>query len=125
MTEIKNNRQFGLIMTAGFSALGVVIPIIKHRQIHWSLLGIAILFLLLAVVAPLALSKPRLIWLRLGEKLGFINSRILFSFIYLTLFSFIHFIFFITKRDKLKRRWKQYSSTYFEKSDISSFKNPF
>ncbi|MGZ3788835.1 MAG: SxtJ family membrane protein [Bacteriovorax sp.] len=125
MPEIKTNRHFGLIMTGACLVLGVIIPFIKHKPVHVSLVITACLFLFFALVFPQLLERPRQWWLVLGEKLGAINTRILFTIIYLTLFTIVHFIFFLMKRDKMKRGWKKYSSTYQVKSEISSFQDPF
>lgn len=125
MPEIKKNRNFGFIMTGGFLLVGLVIPLIKHNPFHLSLLVLAVIFFLFAVFTPQFLEKPRLWWLRLGEKLGIINTRILFTLIYLTIFSFVHLIFKILQRDKMKRKWKKYATTYQVKTKISSFDDPF
>ncbi len=125
MQEIKSLRHFGLIMAACFGVLGIAIPLYKVQIINPLFTALAGLFLLLAVLAPASLKKFREWWMLLGEILGAINSRILFTFLYFTLFTFIHYIFRLLKRDRFKRRWKAYSSTYVEKSQLSNFSDPF
>ena len=122
---VEANRHFGFIMTAGFLVLGALIPFIKHKPFHPSLLIIAALFLLAAFIMPVRLEKPRQYWLWLGEKLGIINTNILFSLIYLSLFTLVHLIFVILRRDRLKQSFKKYSSTYLVKTKVSSFTDPF
>lgn len=124
-TNRRELRVFAFIMMSGFLVLGAGIPLLKGKSIHLALVAIAVLFLLLGLLTPDLLEKPRRFWIWLGEKLGFINTRILFTFLYLTIFSFVHLVFMLTGRDRMKRKWKKYSSTYLEKTKISSFSDPF
>lgn len=125
MKEIKSLRHFGFFMSAAFLFLGMGIPLLKKKDIHPVLCAVAGLFLLLAIFSPETLKKIREWWLLLGEKLGLINSKILFTILYLTLFSLVHLIFKLMGRDKFKKKWKGYESTYTEKQKISSFSDPF
>ena len=125
MSKTSTNRNFGFIMTGGFLVLGFIIPFIKHRPAHLWLISLSLVFLLFAFFAPTLLEKPRILWLKLGHNLGIINTRLLFTFIYLSLFSLVHFIFIILRRDKLKSVWKKYPSTFQQKNEISSFCDPF
>lgn len=121
----KTNRNFGLIMSFGFLVLGIVIPFIKRQNVHYFLVIVSALFFILAIISPMTLNFFRVRWLKLGEVLGKINSKIIFSIIYILIFSTIHLIFKILRRDKLKLKWKKYSSTYADKTQVSSFLDPF
>ena len=125
LIETKTNRNFGLIMSICFFVVGALIPFFKHKPNHISLLILASLFLFIAFIAPNLLTKPRHYWLILGEKLGIINTKILFTLIYLSVFSLVHLVFIMTRRDRLMRAWKKYPSTYQIKTKISSFADPF
>jgi hypothetical protein len=125
MQEIKSLRPFGFFMSAAFFILGAGIPLLKNKEIHPLLTVIACAFLFFTLVYPEALRNVRKWWLILGEKLGLINSRILFTILYLTLFSLVHLVFKMMGRDKFKKKWKGYDSTYSEKQKISSFADPF
>lgn len=119
------NRHFAFIMTGCLLLLGAVIPYLKGKAFHFPLLAAAGILFIAGLLFPMMLEQTRQKWLWLGEKLGHINSRIIFTVIYLGLFSFVHLVFFLTGRDKMLRRWKKYSSTFKEKKSISSFKDPF
>lgn len=119
------NRNFALIMTAGLLLLGVGIPLLKKNTINNPTVILAFIFLAVGLIWPALLEKPRIYWIWLGEKLGFINSRILFTLLYMILFSFVHLIFIITGRDKMLKSWKKYSTTYKIKNSVSSFRDPF
>lgn len=124
-TKPNTNRHFGLIMTVGFLVLGILIPLIKSHPVKLPLIAIAGVCLFFGLFFPDLLEKPRKAWIYLGDKLGHFNSRIIFSCLYLTLFSFVHLIFKITGRDKLLKNWKAYQSTFKIKSTLSSFSDPF
>jgi hypothetical protein len=119
------NRQFAFIMTIACIVFGSIIPFIKGKNLHNWLNILAIIFLFFGLFGPKYLQKTRLIWLKFGEFLGKINTKIIFTFIYLSVFSFVHFIQFLIGRDRLKKRFKKYQTTYEIKEKISSFNDPF
>lgn len=121
----KTNRNFAFIMTSGFLVVGAGIPFIKGHAIHLWAVILATLFFLSGLFVPHLLEKPRHAWIWLGEKLGAINSRVLLTLLYGTLFSFIHLIFLLIGRDKMMSAWKKYPTTYKEKKSISAFRDPF
>lgn len=128
VNPVKNpneNRNFALIMTAGLLLFGAGLPLFKKHSINTPIVVLALLFLAIGLIRPALLEKPRVYWIWLGEKLGYINSRIMFSVLYMILFSFVHLVFIVTGRDKMQKRWKKYSTTYKIKNNISSFRDPF
>lgn len=125
MNEIKSLRVFGLMMAFAFAVLGIFIPYYRDNFVYPVLAALSGLFLLMALFAPAGLRKFREWWIMLGEFLGAVNSRILFSILYLTLFTLIHFFFRLFRRDRMKRRWKAYETTYVVKTAVSNFSDPF
>lgn len=125
MQETKSLRQFGFIMAFCFGVLGIAIPLYKVKVINPLFTALALLFLILALVAPGRLKKFREWWMLLGEILGTINSKILFTLFFFTIFTSIHYIFRLLKRDRFKRKWKAYDSTYVQKLKLSNFSDPF
>jgi len=125
MQETKSLRQFGFIMALCFGVLGIGLPLYKYKMINPLFTALAVLFLALAIFIPDALKKFREWWMLLGEILGTINSKILFTIFFFTIITMIHYIFRLIKRDRFKRKWKAYDSTYVEKSKLSNFSDPF
>lgn len=125
MNETKSLRHFGLIMAAGFAVIGAVIPYYKRQIVYPLLILIAGLFFILSLLAPKALKKFREWWMLIGEVLGTINSRILFTFMFLTIFTGIHFLFRCLGRDRFKRKWKAYDTTYVVRTTLTNFSDPF
>jgi hypothetical protein len=123
--DSKNNRNFGLIMAFVFIFFGVLKPLMKHSPINrLSFFGAGIL-ILISLFRPNSLKKIRSFWILFGEKIGAFNSKIIFTILYFSLFSVLHLIFILMKRDKMKKDWKRYQSTYELKNRISDFNDPF
>jgi hypothetical protein len=119
------NRNFSFILTFCLLVIGFFIPIYRGHSIHPVIIILAMIILILGLMYPGLLTKPRCYWIWLGEKLGFINSSIILTILYLSLFSLIHLFFYLLKRDKMLRKWKQYDSTFKEKNNLLSFSDPF
>lgn len=75
--------SFALIVSAGF----IVIAALQWRRgaAEWvwvTLLAIAAVLLLAAAVAPALLRPVYRVWMRIGEALGWINTRILLTLVF-------------------------------------------
>jgi hypothetical protein len=74
----KELREFGLITAAIAAGLfGLVLPWLKHHAIPYAPWIVAVVMLLLALLAPLALKPVYRIWIKIGDLLGWINTRII------------------------------------------------
>lgn len=125
MQKIKENRIFGMILSFALLLFGLFIPLYKNKPSNVYLIALAGIFLICSLFFAEILTKPRAKWIILGEKLGALNSRIIFTIIYLTVFLSVRLFFNLIKRDRLKINWKKYPSTYQEKKEISLFSDPF
>lgn len=118
-------RNFGLMFCFIFLLWGAIIPYLKKGIVHPVLLIFSIAFFVSALARPSILTVPRNYWLWFGEKLGAINSFLLMTVLYYTLFTFTHFIFVLMGRDQLKLKWGKYKTTFQYKKKISSFEEMF
>lgn len=125
MQKIKENRIFGMILSFALLLFGLFIPLYKNKPSNVYLIALAGIFLICSLFFAEILTKPRAKWIILGEKLGALNTRIIFTIIYLTVFLSVRLFFKLIKRDRLKINWKKYPSTYQEKKEISLFLDPF
>lgn len=121
----KETRSFGLLFSLIFLLWGAIIPYFKRGIVHPVLLVFSGVVLILALIRPSLLTVPRKYWLWIGEKLGAINSFVLLTVLYYTLFTITHLIFVLTGRDQLKLKWKKYQTTLQRKEKISSFREIF
>lgn len=121
----KDLRVFAIILVIGFLIIGLGIPFLKDRPMNIYLVGLAGLIFVTGMISPKILIKPREYWIKVGNLLGKINSTILFTLIYILIFSTVGLIFRIFKRDKMHRHFKKSDSTMVFKTEISSFDEPF
>lgn len=105
-------RRFGL--TVGFG-LGVVAAISRYRG-HAAaplvLAGLAAVLLLLAVIMPRSLEGVKKAWLGLGSVLGWVNTRIILTCLYVLVVSPVGLMMRIF-RDPLKRHNGEAQPTYW------------
>lgn len=125
MQKINENRVFGIILTLALLMFGLFIPLYKNKAFNFYFIILAIILLICSLFFAEILTKPRTWWMILGEKLGALNTRIIFTVIYLTIFLSIRLFFKLINRDRLKMNWKKYPSTYQDKKEISLFSDPF
>tara|TARA_Y100000991_G_C21753466_1_gene255664 strand:- start:191 stop:583 length:393 start_codon:yes stop_codon:yes gene_type:complete len=116
----KELRSFGIIVGFFFPFLiGFILPLIMGHQFKsWTLLvGIPLLFL--ALISPKKLKIPYKLWMRIGNILGFINSRIILGLIFIIVMQPIALIMKIVGYDPLKQKWNN-SKSYreYRKNDI-------
>ena len=111
----KELREFGILIGLVFPILiGLVIPLLMgHAFRQWTLF-IAIPSLFLSIIRPKLLQIPYIIWIRFGLILGWINSRIILSIVFIAILLPTAFIMKIFGYDPLR----------FRKVQCSSYKEP-
>lgn len=118
-------RLFFLGVTGGFSLIIWGIPYLKYQRFEFSVLFPLIGFVLIGLLFPEKMQKPRTWWIKFGEVLGHVNGVIIFTVLYFTLFLLISLLFKIFNRDRLKLNFKQYNSLKQAKRSISPMVNMF
>ena len=125
--EKKVLKDFGVLLGIFFPLIfGVVLPFIfKHHISAWSFwFGGA--FLLISILKPTLLHFPYKYWMLLGNLLGWINSRIILSLVFIFVLCPIAFFMKLFKYDPLllkKMRMKSYKIT--RKDNNFNFKRIF
>lgn len=76
-------RQFGIVFGSAFGIVfGAVIPLIRRGHLVTWPWAVAVLFVLLALAAPGALRGFRSLWMKLGERLSAVQSKIVLTIVY-------------------------------------------
>ena len=89
----KQLRAFGLLIGFGLPLIvGWLIPSITGHGFRFWTLWISIPTFLLALFSPRILSKPYQAWMKLGHLLGYVNSRIIFGLVFITVLLPIAFL---------------------------------
>tara|TARA_B100001989_G_C24233269_1_gene313663 strand:- start:35 stop:424 length:390 start_codon:yes stop_codon:yes gene_type:complete len=122
----KKLREFGILISIVFPLLiGWLFPLITGHSFRAWTIFISIPSLILGIFKPVFLLFPYKVWMKTGDILGWINSRIILgAFFFFMLFP-IAIIMRILKYDPLRTR-KGNQDTYKElKSTVSNLKNIF
>ena len=110
----KQLREFGILIGFGFPILiGWLIPaLIGHEFRAWTL-WIGSIGLLFGIFAPRLLYYPYKFWMKLGLTLGWVNSRIILSLVYMIVLLPIAFVMRLIGYDPLRTKQSE-EKTYRE-----------
>lgn len=113
VVDARELRKFGYVM-AGFFALvfGLFVPwwwSLKWAYWPWS---IAVVFLALALLKPLALGIFYKCWMRLGRVLEWVNVRIVLGGVFFLVFMPLGIIMRLLGKDTLQKNWDKQVATY-------------
>jgi hypothetical protein len=116
----KELREFGLITAAIAAGLfGFILPLLKHHPIPSAPWIVAVVMLLLALLAPLALKPVYRIWIKIGDLLGWINTRIILGVIfYLLVTPMGIFMRLLGNNDPMQRQLDRDRTTYRTASEV-------
>ncbi|AFY70415.1 hypothetical protein Pse7367_2151 [Thalassoporum mexicanum PCC 7367] len=126
----KELRQFGLIMAAIAAGLfGLILPWLKQHPSPLLAWIIAAIMFSLAIVAPVALRPIYRIWMKIGEVMGWLNTRIILGIIfYLLVTPMGIFMRWLGNNDPMQRQLDDQRSTYriaSPESDRSKMAKPY
>tara|TARA_R110002110_G_scaffold415719_1_gene654177 strand:+ start:16492 stop:16893 length:402 start_codon:yes stop_codon:yes gene_type:complete len=117
-SDNKQLRNFGFILASGIMMLfGVLFPLLKQKPSSIWPWAIAIGLFLIAFLLPKALKLIYTPWMKLGEILGWVNTRIILGFIFFFIMTPIGFVLKCVKHDPLNRTLDNNIPTYKIKSE--------
>ena len=107
-------RKFGLLVGGVFIGLfGLLLPWLKSHPMHLWPFCVGVPLVLLGLFFPVALRPLHSVWIKIGSVLGWINTRILLSLLFVFIFTPIGWIMRFLKKDPLELSWKQDAPTYW------------
>lgn len=110
-------REFGILIGLVFPILiGWVLPSLSNHPFRIWTLWISISSLFLAIAAPSLLLYPYIAWMKLGHFLGWLNSRIILSIVFILVLQPIALIMRISGHDPLRKK-KLDQKSYREVND--------
>ena len=124
--KAKDLRDFSLIWSAIF-LIFALFPLLGGGEIKTIPLGIFGMFLLIAFACPSILTGFYKVWIKFGDFMGGIISRVILSILFFGMFTPIAFILKLLGKDLLKKKLDKDSSSYWIKreSQPGSLKNQF
>jgi hypothetical protein len=106
-------RNFGLLLGALFAAFFGLLPLLRsHHSVHiWPWCLAAVLWIL-ALVQPSMLSYLYVAWTHLGWALGWVNTRVILTTIYMLLIVPIAMVMRLWGRDRMAQRFDREINSY-------------
>ena len=114
----KNLREFGIIIGIGFLLIiGCLLPLITNHPFRFWTLWVALPSLLFSYIKPDLLLYPYKLWIKLGEFLGWLNSKVILTFIFFLILFPISLFMRIFGYDPLRLKNSNKSSYRQKKMD--------
>lgn len=110
--QSSTNRSFGIVMAIFFSIVGLI-PLRHGLDPRWPLVVLAVLFFLLAIVAPKTLKYLNFLWTQLGLALGFVMTPIVMGVMFYGVFTPIGFLMRLAGKDPLRLKFEPNAKTYW------------
>ena len=121
-------KEFGLIVGLGIPIIfGLILPIFTKHEIRFWTLAVGIPLIFISFVKPNLLFYPYKLWMKLGEILGWINSRLILGLVYLIVLQPIALIMKLFGYDPLKKKKNHIINSYREnnKNSVINLKKIF
>ena len=96
-------REFGILIAFIFPILiGYVFPYFEGHSFRFWTIWVGMPFLIFAIIKPNLLFYPYKMWMKLGEILGWLNSRIILWLVFIVVLQPIAFLMRIFGHDPLR-----------------------
>ena len=124
-----SNRSFGLVFAVFFAIVGLV-PLISGRGVRGWALGVAALFLALALIYPALLAPLARLWMKFGLLLHRIVSPIALGIMFFLVITPMGLLMRLFGKDPLRLRFDRSADSYWIPRDPpgpspESFKDQF
>lgn len=114
----KKLREFGFLVGLGIPLLiGWILPLFTGHNFRIWTIYIGAPLIVLGFLKPKLLYYPYRLWMKLGEYLGWINSRIILGIVFIVILNPIAFIMKLFKYDPLRQKWNNKRSYKENKKD--------
>ncbi|MBE7411764.1 MAG: SxtJ family membrane protein [Leptospiraceae bacterium] len=114
-------RKFGILVGCIFGGVfGLLIPYLKHGDLNIWFIMVGGILILLGSIFPLSLKYFYIVWMKIGEILGWINSRIILGFVFYFLITPIGVLKKIFGTDSMQRSFSKKLQSYRIQSEARS-----
>jgi Saxitoxin biosynthesis operon protein SxtJ len=108
----KELRQFGLVVGAVFTVIGLWPLVFRGEPLRFWALGIGGLLIVFGGILPQVLRPIHKGWMWVGHILGWINTRILLGIVFYALVTPIGLVFRLMGKDTMRQTFAETSTTY-------------
>ena len=108
----KELRQFGLLVGAIFTVMGLWPLVFRGEPLRLWAIGIGGLLIVLGAILPQVLAPIHTGWMWVGHILGWINTRILLTIVFYGLVTPIGLVFRLMGKDTMRQTLDESGTTY-------------
>ena len=108
----KELRQFGLLVGAVFTVIGLWPLVFRGEPLRLWALGIGGLLIAFGGILPQVLRPVHKGWMWIGHILGWINTRILLGIVFYAMVTPIGVVFRLMGKDTMRQAFAESSTTY-------------
>jgi hypothetical protein len=108
----KELRQFGLLVGAVFTVIGLWPLVFRDEPLRLWAVGIGGLLIVFGGILPPVLRPVHKGWMWIGHILGWINTRILLGIVFYALVTPIGLVFRLMGKDTMRQAFTESSTTY-------------
>tara|TARA_Y100001968_G_C19275841_1_gene676675 strand:+ start:437 stop:838 length:402 start_codon:yes stop_codon:yes gene_type:complete len=111
----KDLKEFGILISFALPIIvGFILPAFANEGFRVWTLYICLPTLFISFIFPKLLTPVYLIWMRSGDFLGWINSRIILGLVFLIVLQPIAFVMRVFKYNPLRKEWSKKQVSYRE-----------
>jgi hypothetical protein len=110
--DVKQLRHFGYLVGGIFGLIGLWPLVWRHQNPRLWALALTVLLVVPALVAPRTLAPVYRVWMRLGEVLAWINTRIILGVVFYLVVTPIGVVMRLMGHDPMRRKFEQTGESY-------------
>ena len=110
--DVKQLRHFGYLVGGIFGLIGLWPLVWRQENPRLWALALTVLLVVPALLAPRILAPVYRVWMRLGEVLAWINTRIILGVVFYGVVTPIGLVMRLTGRDPMRRRFEPTGDSY-------------
>ena len=111
-TPTKQLRQFGLLVGGIFGVIGLWPMVWRHQPMRSWALVLAVALIVPGLVAPRILSPVHRAWMKLGEGLAWVNTRIILGLVFYIVVTPLGLLMRLVSHDPMRRQLERTGETY-------------
>ena len=111
-TPTKQLRQFGLLVGGIFGVIGLWPMVWRHQPMRSWALVLAVALIVPGLVAPRILAPVHRAWMKLGEGLAWVNTRIILGLVFYIVVTPLGLLMRLVSHDPMRRQLERNGETY-------------
>ena len=111
-TPTKQLRHFGLLVGGIFGVIGLWPMVWRHQPMRSWALVLAVALIVPGLVAPRILSPVHRAWMKLGEGLAWVNTRIILGVVFYVVVTPLGILMRLVSHDPMRRKLERTEESY-------------